>query len=58
MSGSLLSEEISPDLGVYMIFINMNFLNIIFLNMDMLFFFMYNFIELPPCASRHFSMIF
>ena len=58
MSGSLLSEEISPDLGVYMVFINMNFLNIIFLNMNMLFLFMYSFIELPLCASRHFSMIF
>ena len=53
MSRSLLSEEICPDLCVYMVFMNMNFLDIIFLNMNMLFFFMSSFIELPtPFAHR------
>ena len=58
MPRSLLSEEICPDLCVYMVFMNMNFLNIIFLNMNMLLFFMFSLIELPLCASRHFSMTF
>ena len=51
MSRSLLSEEICPDLRVYMEFMNMNFLNIIFLNMNMLFFFMRSFIELSLSLS-------
>ena len=58
MSRSLLSEEICRDLCVYMVFMNMNFLNMIFLNINILFFFMFSFIELPLYASRHFSMIF
>ena len=58
MSRSLLSEEICPDLCVYMVFMNMNFLNMIFLHVNMLFFFMFSFIELPLCVSRHISMIF
>ena len=58
MSRSLLSEEICPDLCIYMVFMNMNFLNMVFSNMNLLFFFMFSFIDLPFCASRHFSMIF
>ena len=58
MCRSLLSEEICPNLCVYMVFMNINFLDKIFLNMNMLFFFMFSFIELPFCAARHFSMIF
>ena len=58
MPRSLPSEKICPDLCVYIVFMNMNFLIMIFLNMNMLFFFMFSFIELPLCASRHFSKIF
>ena len=58
MPRSLLSEKICPDLCVYIVFMNMNFLNMIFLNMNMLFFLMFSFNELPLCASRHFSKIF
>ena len=58
MSRSLLSEEIYPDLCVYMVFTNINFLNMIFLHMNRFFFFMFSFIELSLCASRHISMIF
>ena len=47
MSRSLLIEEICSNLCVYMVFMNMNFLNMIFLNTNMLFFFMFSFIELP-----------
>ena len=56
MSRFLLSEEICPDLCVYMVFMNMIFLNMIFLNMNMLFFFMFSFTELLLYASRHFSI--
>ena len=42
MSRSLLSEKICPDLCVYMVFMNMNILNMKFLNMNMLFFFMFS----------------
>ena len=41
-----------------MVFMNINFLNMIFLKMNMLFFFMFDFIELPLCVPRRFSMIF
>ena len=58
MSYSLLSEEIFPDLCVYIVFMNMNFLNMIFFNVNMLFFFMFSFIELPHSRSRHFSTFF
>ena len=54
----LLSEEICPDLCVYMAFMNMNFLNLIFFNLNMLSFFMFSSIELPLCTSRHFSINF
>ena len=58
MSRSLLSEEICPDLCVYVVFMNITFINMIFFNMNMPFSFMFSFIELPLDASRHFSMIF
>ena len=58
MSRSFLSEKICPDLCVYKVFMNMNILNMKFLSMNMLFFFMFSFIELLLCASRHFFMIF
>ena len=41
-----------------MVFMNINFLNMIFLKMNMLFFFMFDFIELSLCVPRRFSMIF
>ena len=53
MSRFLLSEEICPD-QIY----EYEFFKYDFLSINMLFFFMVSFIELPLCASRHFSMIF
>ena len=59
MSRSSLSEEICPDLCVYVVFMNTVFFKYdFFFNMNMLFSFMFSFIELPLCSLRHFSMIF
>ena len=58
MSRSLLSEDTCPNLCVYMVFMNINFLNTIFDMWIWLFFFVFSFTELPLCASKHFSMIF
>ena len=49
MSRFFLTEEVWPDLCVYMVLMNINFLNIIFLDMNLLFF-MFSFDELPLCA--------
>ena len=56
MTRSLLSEEICPVClhGIY----EYEFFKYDVLNMNILFFFMFSFIELPLCASKHFSMIF